>query len=61
MVVFGEPLTINTVLGGILIIGGGAVPSVRGMVVGRKQKQQEEISVNLAAKLEEESAKEDLR
>ena len=61
LVVFGEALTINTVLGGILIIGGGAVPSIRGMVAGRKQKQQEEISENLAAKLEEEAAKEDLR
>lgn len=61
MVVFGEPLTINTVLGGILIIGGGAVPSVRGMVVGRKQKQRDEISENLSARLEAEAEKEDLR
>ena len=52
LVVFGEALTVNTILGGILIIGGGAVPSIRGMIVGRKQKQQEEISENLAARLE---------
>lgn len=51
LVVFGEPLTINTILGGILIIGGGAIPSVRGMVAGRKLKQQEEISENLSARL----------
>ena len=52
LVVFGEALTINTIIGGLLIIGGGAVPSIRGMIVGRKQKQQEEISENLAARLE---------
>ncbi|MEG2533953.1 MAG: EamA family transporter, partial [Gordonibacter sp.] len=39
LVVFGEPFTINTALGAILIIGGGAIPSIKGMVAGRKQKQ----------------------
>ena len=29
LVVFGEALTINTIIGGLLIIGGGAVPSIR--------------------------------
>lgn len=60
LVVYGEALTINTILGGILIIGGGAVPSIKGMVAGRKQKQQEEISENLSARLEAETEKEDL-
>lgn len=61
LVVFGEPFTINTALGAILIIGGGAIPSIKGMVAGRKQKQREEISENLAARLEEEADKENLR
>ncbi|WP_199519261.1 DMT family transporter [Gordonibacter sp. 28C] len=61
LVIFGEPFTINTALGAILIIGGGAIPSIKGMVAGRKQKQQEEISENLAARLEEEADKENLR
>lgn len=60
LVVYGEALTINTILGGILIIGGGAIPSIKGMVAGRKQKQQEEISENLSARLEAEAEKEDL-
>ncbi|MCD8316798.1 MAG: EamA family transporter [Eggerthellaceae bacterium] len=36
LIVFGEALTINTILGAILIIGGGAVPSIKGMIAGRK-------------------------
>lgn len=52
LVVFGEPFTVNTALGAILIIGGGAIPSIKGMVAGRKKKQQDEISENLAAKLD---------
>ena len=55
LVVFNEALTINTILGGILIIGGGAIPSIRGMVAGRKQKQENEIGENLAARLGEEA------
>ena len=55
LVVFGEALTINTILGGILIIGGGAIPSIKGMVAGRKQKQENEIGENLAARLGEET------
>ena len=54
LVVFGEPLTVNTILGGILIIGGGAVPSIRGMIAGRKHKQEVEIRENLSARLEAE-------
>lgn len=53
LVVFGEPLTINTILGGILIIGGGAIPSIRGMVAGRKHEQEVEIRENLTARLAE--------
>lgn len=55
LVVFNEALTINTILGGILIIGGGAIPSIKGMVAGRKQKQENEIGENLAARLGEEA------
>lgn len=51
LVVFGEALTVNTILGIVLVIAGGAVPSIRGMIAGRKQKQQEEISENLSARL----------
>lgn len=54
LVVFGEPFTINTALGAILIIGGGAIPSIKGMVAGRKQKQRDEISENLTARLDQE-------
>ena len=60
LVIFGEPFTINTALGAILIIGGGAIPSVKGMVAGRKHKQEVEIRENLSAKLQEEAEKEDL-
>ncbi|HIY82720.1 MAG TPA: DMT family transporter [Candidatus Rubneribacter avistercoris] len=60
LVVFGEALTINTILGGLLIIGGGAVPSIKGMIAGRKQKQRDEIAENLAARLDAEAEKEDL-
>ena len=61
LVIFGEPFTINTALGAILIIGGGAIPSVKGMVAGRKHKQEVEIRENLAAKQAEEEAKEKLK
>lgn len=61
LVVFGEALTINTILGGILIIGGGAIPSIKGMLIARKQRKEEEIRENLAARLDEEEAKEHLQ
>ena len=38
LVVFGEALTANTIIGAILIVGGGAIPSIKGMIAGRKQK-----------------------
>ena len=61
LVVFGEALTVNTILGGILIIGGGAIPSIKGMLSARKKRKEEEICENLAARLEEEEVKEHLQ
>lgn len=61
LVVFGEALTVNTILGGILIIGGGAIPSIKGMLSVRKMRKEEEICENLAARLEEEEVKEHLQ
>lgn len=61
LVVFGEALTVNTILGGILIIGGGAIPSIKGMISARKMRKEEEICENLAARLEEEEVKEHLQ
>lgn len=61
LVVFGEALTVNTILGGILIIGGGAIPSIKGMLYARKMRKEEEICENLAARLEEEEVKEHLQ
>ena len=37
MVIFHEPLTINTIIGGILIVGGGAVPALKGMFADRRK------------------------
>ena len=61
LVVFGEALTVNTILGGILIIGGGAIPSIKGMLSARKMRKEEDICENLAARLEEEEVKEHLQ
>ena len=61
LVVFGEALTVNTILGGILIIGGGAIPSIKGMLSASKMRKEEEICENLAARLEEEEVKEHLQ
>lgn len=61
LVIFGEALTVNTILGIILVIAGGAVPSIKGMVAGRKQTQQVEIAENLAARLDEAQIKEQLK
>ena len=61
LVVFGEALTANTIIGAILIVGGGAVPSVKGMIAGRKQKQEEEVRETLSANLEAEAEKEGLK
>ena len=61
LLVFGEALTANTIIGAVLIVGGGAIPSIKGMIAGRKQKQEEEVRENLCAHLEEEAAKEGLK
>lgn len=61
LVVFGEALTINTIIGAILIVGGGAVPSIKGMIAGRKRKQEEEVRETLSANLEAEAEKEGLK
>ena len=53
LVVFGEALTVNTITGGLMIIAGGAIPSVKGMVAERKAKQQQEIAENLTARIAE--------
>lgn len=53
LVVFGEALTVNTIIGGLMIIAGGAIPSVKGMVAERKAKQQQEIAENLTARIGE--------
>ncbi len=58
LVVFGEALTVNTIIGGIMIIAGGAVPSVKGMVAGRKQAQQHEIADSLDKRIHDEMDKE---
>ncbi len=60
LVVFGEALTANTIIGAILIVGGGAFPSIKGMISGRKQKQEEEVREVLTARIDEESEKEGL-
>lgn len=60
MVVFGEAITINTFLGIVLVVAGGAVPSIKNMVQGRKQKQKDEISENLAARIQEQEELEQL-
>ncbi|MDO4590898.1 MAG: DMT family transporter [Slackia sp.] len=59
--VFGEALTINTIIGAILIVGGGAVPSIKGMIASKKQKKEEAVRENLSAHLDEEAAKEGLK
>lgn len=53
LVVFGEALTVNTIIGGLMIIAGGAIPSVKGMVAERKAKRQQEIAENLTARIAE--------
>ena len=61
LVVFGEALTANTIIGAILIVGGGAVPSIKGMIAGRKQQQEEGVRETLSANLEAEAEKEGLK
>ena len=54
-------MTANTIIGAILIVGGGAVPSIKGMIAGRKQKQEEGVRETLSANLEAEAEKEGLK
>lgn len=61
LVVFAEPFTINTALGCALVVGGGAIPAVKGMIAGSKHEKEVEIRENLAEKLATEEAKENLR
>ncbi|MCC6108755.1 MAG: DMT family transporter [Denitrobacterium sp.] len=35
LVIFGEAFTVNTVIGTVLIVGGGAIPAVKGMIGAR--------------------------
>lgn len=61
LIVFGEALTINTIIGGILIIGGGAIPAVKGIIEGNRHNREVEIRENLSEKLAAEEAKENQR
>ena len=61
LVVFGEALTINTIIGGILIIGGGAVPAVKGIIEGNRHNKEVEIRENLSEKIAEAEAEENQR
>ena len=61
LVVFGEAVTLNTGIGIILIVGGGAFPTVKAMIAGSKQNKEQQIRENLAERIEEESAKEDVQ
>ena len=40
LVIFGEAFTVNTIIGTILIVGGGAIPAVKGMTSARKQSKE---------------------
>ena len=40
LVIFGEAFTVNTIIGTILIVGGGAIPAVKGMTAARKQSKE---------------------
>lgn len=59
LVVYGEALTVNTIIGIILIVGGGAFPAVKGIIEGSRHEKEVEIREHLSEKLAEEEAKED--
>ena len=61
LVVFGEALTVNTIIGGILIIGGGAVPAVKGIIEGNRHSKEVEIRENLSEKIAAAEAEENQR
>ncbi len=59
LVVFGEALTVNTVIGGVLIIAGGAIPAVKGIIEGSRHEKEVEIREHLSEKLAEAEAMEE--
>ena len=61
LVVFSEPVTLNTAIGIILIVGGGAFPTVKAMIQGSKMEKQQQVAENLSERLAEEAAKEEER
>ena len=61
LVVFGEPVTLNTAIGIILIVGGGAFPTIKAMIQGSKMEKQQKVAEHLSERLEEEAAKEEER
>lgn len=61
LVVFGEPVTLNTAIGIILIVGGGAFPTIKAMIQGSKMEKQQKVAEHLSERLEEEAAKEQER
>ena len=56
LVVFGEALTVNTIIGGVLIIAGGAIPAVKGIIEGSRHEKEVEIREHLSEKLAEAEA-----
>ena len=58
LVVFGEALTVNTIIGGVLIIAGGAIPAVKGIIEGSRHEKEVEIREHLSEKLAEAEATE---
>lgn len=61
LVVFGEAVTLNTGIGIIMIVGGGAFPTVKAMIASSKENKEQKVRENLAERIEEESAKEDVQ
>lgn len=61
LVVFGEPVTLNTAIGIILIVGGGAFPTIKAMIQGSRMEKQQKVAEHLSERLEEEAAKEQER
>ena len=61
LVVFGEPVTLNTAIGIILIVGGGAFPTIKAMIQGSRMEKQQKVAEHLSERLEEETAKEQER
>jgi drug/metabolite transporter (DMT)-like permease len=51
LVIFGEAFTVNTILGAILIVGGGAVPAIKNMRDSRKGKH-DDIDTDLQESVE---------